>query len=127
MSEPNENRPKLELSPIKVAAGAAAAATAAAIGSTLGVAGTIAGAAVASVVSASASALIGHSLERGTVAAKKALPLTAFQVQDAVATEVFPPTPPLLEASDRPDQVPRVVAPMDKTVETVETVETVVL
>lgn len=75
MSDPKPERAKLELSPIKVAAGAAAAATAAAIGSTLGVAGTIAGAAVASVVATAASAVISHSLERGKYAALKVRPL----------------------------------------------------
>ena len=69
-----ETRHRLDLSVTKVAAGACAAALAAAVGSKLGVAGTIAGAAVASAVATSAGAVIGHSLERGKTAARKAMP-----------------------------------------------------
>ena len=68
-------RHRLDLSVTKIAAGAGAAALAAAVGSKLGVAGTIVGAAVASVVSTSASTVIGHSLERGKTAARKAMPV----------------------------------------------------
>ncbi|WP_194898601.1 hypothetical protein [Catenulispora pinisilvae] len=68
-------RPHIDLSVTKIAAGACAAALAAAVGSKLGVAGTIVGAAVASTVATSASALIGHSLERGKTAARKAMPV----------------------------------------------------
>lgn len=68
-------RQRLDLSVTKIAAGAGAAALAAAVGSKLGVAGTIVGAAVASVVSTSASTVIGHSLERGKTAARKAMPV----------------------------------------------------
>ena len=69
-----ERRHRLDLSVTKVAAGACASALAAAVGSKLGVAGTIAGAAVASVVATSASAVIGHSLERGKTAARTVIP-----------------------------------------------------
>ena len=69
-----ERRPRLDLSVTKVAAGACASALAAAVGSKLGVGGTIAGAAVASVVATSASAVIGHSLERGKTAACTVIP-----------------------------------------------------
>ena len=68
-------RHHIDLSVTKIAAGACAAALAAAVGSKLGVAGTIVGAAVASAVATSASALIGHSLERGKTAARKAMPV----------------------------------------------------
>jgi hypothetical protein len=70
-----QTRNRLDLSVTKVAAGACAAAIAAAVGSKLGVGGTIIGAAVASAVATSASAVIGHSLERGKTAARKAMPV----------------------------------------------------
>ncbi|MEY9935600.1 hypothetical protein ABH926_010282 [Catenulispora sp. GP43] len=87
--DPAENEPearhRIDLSVTKIAAGACAAALAAAVGSKLGVAGTIAGAAVASVVATSASAVIGHSLERGTSAARKAMPvLDPEQLETAI-------------------------------------------
>lgn len=78
-------RQRFDLSVTKIAAGASAAALAAAVGSKLGVAGTIVGAAVASVVSTSASTVIGHSLERGKTAARKAMPvLDPEQVETAL-------------------------------------------
>ncbi|WP_194915431.1 hypothetical protein [Catenulispora rubra] len=67
-----EGRHRLDLSVTKIAASACAAALAAAVGSQLGVAGTIVGAAVASAVATAAGAVIGHSLERGKTAARKA-------------------------------------------------------
>lgn len=70
-----ETRHRLDLSITKVAAAACASAIAAAVGSKLGVGGTIIGAAVASAVATSASAVIGHSLERGKTAARKAIPV----------------------------------------------------
>lgn len=80
-----ETRHRIDLSVTKVAAGACASALAAAVGSQLGVAGTIAGAAVASVVATSAGAVIGHSLERGTNAARKAIPvLDPEQLETAI-------------------------------------------
>jgi hypothetical protein len=83
-----ETRHRLDLSVTKVAAGACAAAIAAAVGSKLGVGGTIIGAAVASAVATSASAVIGHSLERGKTAARKAIPPPALTRVDA--TQVMP-------------------------------------
>ncbi|MEY9886712.1 hypothetical protein ABIA31_000338 [Catenulispora sp. MAP5-51] len=78
-------RHRIDLSVTKIAAGACAAALAAAVGSKLGVAGTIVGAAVASAVATSASAVIGHSLERGTTAARKAMPaLDPEQLETAI-------------------------------------------
>lgn len=92
-AHPQEKRPRLDLSATKVAAGAGASALAAAVGSKLGVAGTIAGAAVASVVSASAGAVLGHSLERGKNAALKARPaLEAYQA-DWWARQAGPDAP----------------------------------
>ncbi|ACU73662.1 hypothetical protein Caci_4801 [Catenulispora acidiphila DSM 44928] len=80
-----ETRHRLDLSVTKIAAGASAAAISAAVGSKLGVGGTIAGAAVASVVATSASAVIGHSLERGKTAARKAMPvLDPEQLETAI-------------------------------------------
>lgn len=82
-------RHKLDLSVTKVAAGACAAALAAAVGSKLGVAGTIVGSAVASVVATSSSAVIGHSLERGKYAARKAMPvLDPEQLETAILARV---------------------------------------
>ena len=83
-----ETRHRLDLSITKIAAGACAAAIAAAVGSKLGVGGTIIGAAVASAVATSASAVIGHSLERGKTAARKAIPPPALTRLDA--TRVMP-------------------------------------
>jgi hypothetical protein len=91
-----ESRSRLDLSVTKIAAGATAAALAAAVGSRLGMAGTIVGAAVASMVATSASALIGHSIERGKTAARKAMPaLDAEQFETAILPrargKVLPP------------------------------------
>ena len=83
-----ETRHRLDLSITKIAAGACAAAIAAAVGSKLGVGGTIIGAAVASAVATSASAVIGHSLERGKTAALKAIPPPALTRVDA--TQMMP-------------------------------------
>jgi hypothetical protein len=83
-----ETRHRLDLSMTKIAAGACAAAIAAAVGSKLGVGGTIIGAAVASAVATSASAVIGHSLERGKTAARKAIPPPALTRLDA--TRIMP-------------------------------------
>jgi hypothetical protein len=80
-----EGRHRLDLSITKIAASACAAALAAAVGSQLGVAGTIIGAAVASAVATSAGAVIGHSLERGKTAARKAMPaLDPEQLETAI-------------------------------------------
>lgn len=84
-----ETRHRLDLSVSKITAGACASALAAAVGSKLGVAGTIAGAAVASAVATSASAVIGHSLERGREAARKAMPaLDPEQLETAILARV---------------------------------------
>ena len=104
----SEPRQRLDLSVTKIAAGAGAAALAAAVGSKLGVAGTIAGAAVASVVSTSASTVIGHSLERGKTAARKAMPvLDPEQLETAILSRARAARADRVERADRADRADR--------------------
>lgn len=105
-----ETRHRLDLSITKVAAGACAAAIAAAVGSKLGVGGTIIGAAVASAVATSASAVIGHSLERGKTAARRAIPvaltpLDATRVRSSLADRALADS--VVDETVASDEAPR--------------------
>lgn len=63
-------RPRLDLSPVKVVSGALAAASAAVAGSSLGVAGTVVGAAVMSVVATVAGSLYEHTTHRAAASVR---------------------------------------------------------
>src|SRR4051794_18640997 len=95
---PVPQRPRIELSIPKIAAGALAAASAAVAASWLGVAGTVVGAVIASVVVSVTSALYSHPLERGSQVIREVIPAvpTRYRASDATgATETL-----LLDPSD---------------------------
>jgi hypothetical protein len=97
---PLPTRPRLELSMVKILAGALAAASAAVAASWLGVAGTVAGAVIASVVVSVTTALYSHPIERGSKVIREVIPAvpTKYRASDATgATEtmlVDPAEPP---------------------------------
>jgi hypothetical protein len=68
---PDEERPKLELKPLEIGAGAGAAVITAFASSALGVAGTVGGAAVASVLTTVSTSVLRHSAHRTTLTLRR--------------------------------------------------------